>query len=121
MTEPQAIESGMRFHINRGVMTGRRAGSDRSRLSTKFSLKAPLARALNLFGHNAARTIHIFALAIKFGLTTHDLKKSALGISDAHFRCEVYARLMGFHLFRVGRILPLFRSGISPLIPRFAG
>jgi hypothetical protein len=34
----------MRFHINRGVMTGRRAGSDRSTLSTKFSLKTPLSR-----------------------------------------------------------------------------
>src|SRR5262245_55240274 len=29
-----------------------------------------------------------------------------LGKSDAHFRCEVYARLMVFHLLRVGRILP---------------
>ena len=76
MTEPQAIESGMRFHINRGVMTGRRAESDRSRLSTKFSLNATSRIPdAHLFGHNAAKAINIFALAIKFGLNTHDLKK----------------------------------------------
>jgi glutathione reductase (NADPH) len=79
MTEPQAIKSGMRFHINRGAMTGwassRRIGQKHAFYKVLVEDGTGRILGAHLFGHNAAEAINIFALAMKFGLTTGDLKK----------------------------------------------
>jgi glutathione reductase (NADPH) len=79
MTEPQAVRSGKRFHINRGTSTG---WTSSRRIGQKHAFYKVLVEEGNggilgahLFGHNAAEAINIFALAMKFGLTTRDLKK----------------------------------------------
>jgi len=79
MSESEATKSGLRFHINRGTMTrwasSRRIGQKHA--FYKVLLEDGTGRILgaHLFGHNAAEVINIFALAMKFGLTTRDLKK----------------------------------------------
>jgi glutathione reductase (NADPH) len=79
LTEPEAIKSGTRFHINRGTMIG---WASSRRIGQKHAFYKVLVEdgdggilGAHLFGHNAAETINIFALAMKFGLTTRDLKK----------------------------------------------
>jgi len=79
MTESQATESGIRFHINRGTMTGwassRRIGQKHGFYKVLVEDGTGRILGAHLFGHNAAEAINIFALAMKFGLTTRDLKK----------------------------------------------
>jgi glutathione reductase (NADPH) len=79
MTEPQAIESGLRFHINRGTATGwassRRIGQKHAFYKVLIEDGTGRILGIHLLGHNAAEAINIFALAMKFGLTTRDLKK----------------------------------------------
>jgi glutathione reductase (NADPH) len=79
MTEPQATESGMHFHINRGTMTGwassRRIGQQHAFYKVLVEGSTDRILGAHLFGHNAAEAINIFALAMKFSLTTRDLKK----------------------------------------------
>jgi len=79
MTESQASESGIRFHINRGTMTGwassRRIGQKHGFYKVLVEDGTGRILGAHLFGHNAAEAINIFALAMKFGLTTRDLKK----------------------------------------------
>lgn len=79
VTESQAIESGVHFHINRGAMTGwassRRIGQKHAFYKVLIEDGTGRILGAHLFGHNAAEAINIFALAMKFGLTTRDLKK----------------------------------------------
>ena len=79
MTEPQAINSGSRFHINRGTMTGwassRRIGQKHAFYKVLVEDSTGRILGAHLFGHNAAEAVNIFALAMKFGLTACDLKK----------------------------------------------
>ena len=79
MTEQQAINSGMRFHINRGTMTrwasSRRIGQKHAFYKVLVEDGSDRILGAHLFGHNAAEAINIFALAMRFGLATHDLKK----------------------------------------------
>ena len=79
MTEQQAINSGMRFHINRGTMTrwasSRRIGQKHGFYKVLVEDGTGRILGAHLFGHNAAEAINIFALAMRFGLATHDLKK----------------------------------------------
>jgi glutathione reductase (NADPH) len=69
----------MRFHINRGIMTGwassRRIGQKHGFYKVLVEDGTGRILGAHLFGHNAAEAINIFALAMKFGLTTRDLKK----------------------------------------------
>jgi len=79
MTEPQATESGMHFHINRGTMTrwasSRRIGQKHAFYKVLVEDSTGRILGAHLFGHNAAEAINVFALAMKFSLTTRDLKK----------------------------------------------
>ena len=79
MTEPQAIKSNKRFHINRGTMTGftssRRIGQKHAFYKVLVEDGNGSILGAHLFGHNAAEAINIFALAMKSDLTTRDLKK----------------------------------------------
>jgi glutathione reductase (NADPH) len=79
MTESQAIESGTRFHVNRGTMTGwassRRIGQKHAFYKVLIEDGSGRILGAHLFGHNAAEAINIFALAMKSGLTTRDLQK----------------------------------------------
>jgi glutathione reductase (NADPH) len=79
MTESQATSSGRHFHINRGPMTGwassRRIGQKHAFYKVLVENGTGHVLGAHLFGHNAAEAINIFALAMKFGLTAHDLKK----------------------------------------------
>jgi glutathione reductase (NADPH) len=79
MTELQAIKSGVRFHINRGTMTGwassRRIGQKHAFYKVLVEDDNGRILGAHLFGHNAAEVINIFALAMKFGLTSRHLKK----------------------------------------------
>jgi glutathione reductase (NADPH) len=79
MTEPQAIASRMLFSVNRGTMTGwassRRIGQKHAFYKVLVEDGTGRILGAHLFGHNAAEAINIFALAMKFGLTTSDLKK----------------------------------------------
>jgi glutathione reductase (NADPH) len=79
MSESEATKSGLRFHINRGTMTrwasSRRIGQKHGFYKVLVEDGAGRILGAHLFGHNAAEAINIFALAMKFGLTTRDLKK----------------------------------------------
>jgi glutathione reductase (NADPH) len=79
MSESVATESGLRFHINRGTMTrwasSRRIGQKHGFYKVLVEDGTGRILGAHLFGHNAAEAINIFALAMKFGLTTRDLKK----------------------------------------------
>ena len=79
LSEEQALQSGERFRVNRGTMadwpSSRRIGQQHAYY--KVLIQADTGRILgaHLFGHNAGEAINIFALAIKFGLSSSDLKK----------------------------------------------
>ena len=79
MTERQATQAGIPFHVNRGTMTGwassRRIGQKHAFYKVLVEDGNNRVLGAHLFGHNATEAINIFALAMKFGLTTRDLKK----------------------------------------------
>ena len=79
MTEEQARQSGTRFRINRGAMdawpSSRRIGQQHALYKILIEENSGMILGAHLFGHNAGEAINIFALAIKFGLSNHDLKK----------------------------------------------
>jgi glutathione reductase (NADPH) len=79
MTEAQAKESGARFHINRGTMTGwpssRRIGQKHAYYKVLIEDGTGRILGAHLFGHNAGEAINIFAMAMKFGISNVDLKK----------------------------------------------
>jgi glutathione reductase (NADPH) len=79
MTESQAFKSSLRFHTNRGTTTGwassRRIGQKHAFYKVLVEDETGRFLGAHLFGHNAAEAINIFALAMKFGLTSLDLKK----------------------------------------------
>jgi glutathione reductase (NADPH) len=79
MSESVATKSGLRFHINRGTMTrwasSRRIGQKHGFYKVLVEDGTGRILGAHLFGHNGAEAINIFALAMKFGLTTRDLKK----------------------------------------------
>jgi glutathione reductase (NADPH) len=72
LTEPQAINSGVRFHINRGTMTGwassRRIGQKHAFYKVLLEDGTDRILGAHLFD-NAPEAVNIFALAMKFGLT----------------------------------------------------
>jgi glutathione reductase (NADPH) len=79
MTEEQAVQSGEKFHINRGSMaewpSSRRIGQQHAYYKVLIQEQTGLILGAHLFGHNAGEAINIFAMAIKFGLSNADLKK----------------------------------------------
>jgi glutathione reductase (NADPH) len=79
ITESLAGKSVKRFHINRGTMTGwassRRIGQKHAFYKVLIEDGSGRILGAHLFGHNAAETINIFAVAMKNGLTARDLKK----------------------------------------------
>lgn len=79
MTEEQAMQSGVRFRINRGAMdswpSSLRIGQQHAFYKVLIEEDSGKIMGAHLFGHNAGEAINIFALAIKFGLSNLDLKK----------------------------------------------
>jgi len=79
LTEEQALGSGVRFRVNRGTMAGwpssRRIGQRHSYYKVLIEADSGRILGAHLFGHNAGEAINIFALAMKFGLSTSDLKR----------------------------------------------
>ena len=79
MAEEEAETSGICFRVNRGSMSdwpsSRRIGQKHAYYKLIIAEEDGHILGAHLFGHNAGEVINIFALAIKFGLNTHDLKK----------------------------------------------
>jgi len=79
LTEEQAKESGVRYRINRGAMdswpTSRQIGQQHAFYKVLIEAESDKILGAHLFGHNAGEVINVFTLAIKSGLSTHDLKK----------------------------------------------
>ncbi len=78
MTEEAAAKAGMQLRINRGSMdswaSSRRIGQQHSFYKVLIDRESGKILGAHLFGHNACDVINVFALAIKLGLTNHDLK-----------------------------------------------
>jgi glutathione reductase (NADPH) len=79
MSEVEAGASGIRFRINRGSMSNwpssRRIGQKAASYKIIIAEDGDRILGAHLLGHNAGEVINIFAMAIKFGLSNHDLKK----------------------------------------------
>jgi glutathione reductase (NADPH) len=79
MTEEQAGQAGEKFRVNHGSMaewpSSRRIGQKHAYYKVLIQEQTGLILGAHLFGHNAGEAINIFALAIKFGLSSTDLKK----------------------------------------------
>lgn len=79
MTEEQAEGAGLRFRINRGSMkawpSSRRIGQEHAFYKVILEEDSGLILGAHILGHNAGEAINILALAMKFGLSNHDLKK----------------------------------------------
>ncbi|HBG04932.1 MAG: hypothetical protein A2075_14755 [Geobacteraceae bacterium GWC2_58_44] len=79
MTEEQAAKSGARFRISRGAMndwpSSRQIGQRHAFYKILIEQDSGRILGAHLFGHNADETINVFAMAIKFGLSAHDLKQ----------------------------------------------
>ncbi len=78
MTEEQAAAGTAPFRINRGRMdswpSSRRIGQERAFYKVIIEEENSRILGAHLFAHNADEMINIFALAIKFGLTTRELQ-----------------------------------------------
>jgi glutathione reductase (NADPH) len=79
MTEQQAHEAGLSFRINKGGTeswpSSRRIGQRHGFYKVLVEKGSEKIVGAHIFGHNAGETINIFAMAMKFGLTTKDLFK----------------------------------------------
>jgi glutathione reductase (NADPH) len=79
ITEEEAINSGVRFHINRGSMSdwpsSRRIGQKHAYYKIIIAEGTGHILGAHLFGHNSGEAINIFAMAMKFDLGNLDLKK----------------------------------------------
>ncbi|GFO53284.1 hypothetical protein GMSM_02910 [Geomonas sp. Red276] len=79
MTEQQARASGIDFRLNRGTMEGwpssRRIGQRYGFYKIMVEQGSGRIVGAHLFGHNAAETINIFALAMKHAIPAQELKK----------------------------------------------
>lgn len=79
MAEQQAAQAGIRFKVNRGNMdawpSSRRINQKSGYYKILIEKETGKIVGAHILGHNAGETINIFALAIRFGLSTHDLKK----------------------------------------------
>ncbi|HJV36623.1 NAD(P)/FAD-dependent oxidoreductase [Geomonas sp.] len=77
MTEQQAAEAGIRCKLNRGAMeswpSSRRIGQKHGYYKVLIEQESRKIVGAHILGHNAGETINIFAMAVKFGLTTRDL------------------------------------------------
>lgn len=77
MSEAAAEAAGSAFRINRGSTTGwpssKRIGEKHSGYKVLIEENTNRILGAHLCRHNAAEVINIFALAMKFGLTTEDL------------------------------------------------
>jgi glutathione reductase (NADPH) len=78
LTEQQALQAGIRFRVNRGSMaewpSSRRIGEKHGYYKVLIQDNGKILGA-HIFAHNAAETINIFAMAMKFGLSNSDLLK----------------------------------------------
>ena len=79
MKEEEAGASGIRFRVNRGSMSAwpssLRIGQEHAFYKVILEEESGRILGAHLFGHNAGEAINIFAMAIKFGLSSQDLKK----------------------------------------------
>jgi glutathione reductase (NADPH) len=77
LTELQAKEKGMDIRINQGTTTGwpssKRIGEKHSAYKVVINNADNAIVGAHLARHNAAETINIFALAIKYGIKAHEL------------------------------------------------
>lgn len=78
LTEKQAQERGIRIKVNSGDASGwassRRIGQKHAAYKVLLDPEGQRILGAHLLGHNAGEMINIFAMAIKFHLTTDDLK-----------------------------------------------
>jgi len=78
LTEQQALEAGLRFKVNRGVMddwpSSRRIGQKHAFYKVLIDDSGRIVGG-HIFGHNAGGTVNIFALAMQCGLSTSELAK----------------------------------------------
>lgn len=78
ITEVQAVKAGKQYRINRGSMdswpSSRRIGQKHAFYKVLIEEDSEKILGAHIFGHNAGEVINVFAMAIKFGLSTHDLK-----------------------------------------------
>ena len=78
LTEKQAQERGIRIKVNSGDASGwassRRIGQKHGAYKVLLDPEGKRILGAHLLGHNAGEMINIFAMAIKFHLTTDDLK-----------------------------------------------
>jgi glutathione reductase (NADPH) len=79
MTEQEVLRSGKRFRVNRGPTddwpSSRRIGEKHGFYKVLIEADTEKILGAHLFGHNAGETINIFAMAIKFGLSSQDLQR----------------------------------------------
>lgn len=79
MTEQQAREAGLSFRINKGGTeswpSSLRIGQQHGFYKVLVEKGSEKIVGAHIFGHNAGETINVFAMAMKFGLTTRDLCK----------------------------------------------
>jgi glutathione reductase (NADPH) len=79
MTEEAALKSGKTVRINKGDMhywpSSKRIGQKYSAYKILIDEKNDRILGAHLLGKNADETINLFALAMRFNLTTKDLKK----------------------------------------------
>ncbi|MRR53342.1 MAG: NAD(P)/FAD-dependent oxidoreductase [Deltaproteobacteria bacterium] len=90
MMEDEAETSGRRFRINRGSMSAwpssRRIGQKHAIYKVILGEEDGRILGAHLFGYNAGEAINIFALAMKFGLSSQDLKKVLWAYPTSPFR-----------------------------------
>jgi glutathione reductase (NADPH) len=79
LTQEQAANSGLSFRISRGDMTSwpssRRIGQRHAFYKVLIEAQTEKILGAHLFCHNAGEVINVFAMAMKFGLTTSDLQQ----------------------------------------------
>lgn len=78
LTEPEARRRGLKFHVHHGTTetwaSSLRIGEKHGGYKILFDDETHKILGAHLVRHNAAEVINVFALAIRFGMTGHDLE-----------------------------------------------
>ena len=79
MSEADAVKNHRTIRVNTGDMTGwpssRRIGQTHATYKVIIDAQSDQILGAHILGHSSPETINIFAMAMKFHLTTGDLKK----------------------------------------------
>jgi len=78
LTEESATKRGLKFHVHRGTTeewaSSIRIGEKHAGYKILFEDDTHKILGAHLARHNASEVINVFALALKFGMTSHDLE-----------------------------------------------